>query len=112
MLRQALLRARRGLSKKDPEVAVCLNMLALVHRKLRRFDLAAEQLREAILVAGRTGNKPLEAMLHRNLAEVEMDRDRPAYALPHLEMAQEMLAQATQTRRAPRRRQHGLRAAG
>lgn len=112
MLRQAVLRARRGLSPKDPEVAICLNMLALVYRKLRRFDLAAEQLREALEVVEGSDNKHLEGILHRNLAEVEIDRDRLPHALPHLDKAQEMLIQAAQqARRAPRRR-HGVHAAG
>ncbi len=86
LLRQALLRARRQLGPTDAEVRCCLNALAFASRRMGRLGLAASQLREALRCA--TGAPPAQvALLHRNLACLELERGRPERGEPHARAA-------------------------
>lgn len=93
LLRQALLRARRQLGSRDPEVLCCLNALAFASRRQGRHDLAASQLRQALQSCA--GANPVQvAMLHRNLARLELDRGRLAHGEPHARTAVALLQRA------------------
>ena len=93
LLRQALLRARRQLGPSDAEVRCCLNALAFASRRSGRLSLAASQLREALRCSA--GAPPEQvALLHRNLACLELERGRPERGEPHARAAIALLQRA------------------